>query len=551
MSNHLIKQSILIVDDTPENLHFLNSALMDEYVVSTARNGSLALRLAAMEPQPDLIILDIVMPGMDGYEVCQKLKMDLHTRDIPVIFVTAMSSEKDELYGFQMGAIDYISRPISKPIVKSRVRTHLTMRKFMLEMEEQNARLIQARKNAEEMAEKAALANKAKSDFLANMSHEIRTPMNVVLGMSEVLLDTNLEAEQRRLVQIMQRSGRALLAVINDVLDFSRIEAGRFTISELPFSPRQVVEETAYLMQMVAEEKGLTLQMDVVSGIPSAVLGDDGRVRQVLINLLGNAIKFTQHGQVSARLSLYPEEKGTLLFSVADTGIGIAPEHVEHIFEYFTQADTNISRRYGGTGLGLAISEKLVELMGGRIWVESQLGQGSTFFFTLPERLVEVPVSLAVPLEQTIGTTTRTLRILIAEDSPDNRLLLQMYLKRTPHHLTIVNDGLEAVSRVREEVFDLLLTDIEMPNMDGYAATRAIRHWEQEEGRRPLTIMALSAHAGIEKKGESLAAGCDGHLTKPIKKQALIDAIQQVAESISRQDLLDAVQHVQDGKDAD
>ncbi len=412
---------------------------------------------------------------------------------------------------------------------------------------------LTARKEAEN-AQLAAMhaaesANRAKSEFLATMSHEIRTPMNILLGTSDVLLETNLDSEQHHLVQTMHRSGKALMRVINDVLDFSRIEAGRYVVSELPYSPGRVVEEASHLMKMAAEEKGVVLMYDVAPAIPDTVFGDEGGVRQVLINLLGNAIKFTQQGQVTVRLVFNTQEKGTLLFSVSDTGIGIASEHVDHIFEHFTQADSGITRRYGGTGLGLAISRRLVEHMGGRIWVESRLGQGSTFFFTLPSHSVGVtaPLMVVPSAELAVGTSTKALRILVVEDVLENQLLIHAYLKKTPHQMVIANDGLEAVAQVQAETFDLVFMDIQMPNMDGYTATRAIRKWEQEEGRQPVAIMALSAHVSVDRKEESLAAGCDGHLAKPIKKQTLLDAIQRVAETISERDLLNTVQHVAEG----
>ena len=529
----------------------------------------------------------------------------------------------------------------------------------------------QVERQTKELAEtrdQALQASRVKSDFLASMSHEIRTPLNAIIGMAELLSETEMTGDQRKYVSVFRNSGEALLSLVNDILDLSKIEAQQLVLEQIEFSVRDIVDQCVDIHALTTDAKGIELVAHVDLEVPPRLKGDPSCLRQIILNLTGNAVKFTDRGQITVSVRPVPAANGSvrLRFSVADTGIGIPAEKLDSIFASFTQVDSSTTRKYGGTGLGLTISKKLVELMDGRIWVESVEGAGSTFIFEAvfqlgkdSERPAHPPFSdlvrgisvlvvddngtnrmiltellqaegcviseassgkeaidryreyrdkgqafklilcdarmpevdgfavaeaiaaddgsagtlmmlssssLANDLERTrklgIGhylvkpvkradlingiremlapqaaqaaqevtelaeeSAPVSSTILLVEDNPDNRMLIKAYMKREPYEITEAENGQEAVEAFKQGDFDIVLMDVQMPVMDGHKATRAIRAWENEQGREPTTIIALTAHALKEEVDKSLAAGCTAHLTKPIKKQTLMASL--------------------------
>ncbi len=534
--DNVLKARILVVDDEPDlesliRQKFRKKIRSGELEVEFASNGQEALdKIKAEGAHFDLVMTDINMPVMDGLTLLVNMKET--NRNLKAIVVSAYGDMQNIRIAMNRGAYDFVTKPIDFSDLEQTIEKTLEEVEILRQgqqAKEQLAETILEKERAEMEKDKARQSEKFKEQFLANMSHEIRTPMNAVVGLTNLVLKSELDETQSKYLKAIRQSADNLLVIINEILDLSKIEAGKIELENIDFSMDEVLSGVMSIMKFKSEEKGLDLLTEIDPAIPKTLVGDPTRLNQILINLAGNAIKFTESGKVTVKCHLVGKSNGKaeVKYEVIDTGIGIAQDKVQSVFESFSQASSDTTRKFGGTGLGLTISKKLVELQGGQIGVSSKLGEGTIFhfngFYEIGVEDVDVQDNghSIDDLRQQIKDTI----ILLVEDNPFNQMVAVDTLESLIEgvKIEVAENGQEAVDKIQTEPFQIVLMDVQMPVMDGYTATREIRKLSEPSGKTPIMAMTASAtKAEIEKCFQS---GMDEYISKPFDQDDLITKI--------------------------
>ncbi len=562
---------IVVVDDSDVQAKCLRCLLeMRNYSVHTFNNGQDALEYLKNRT-PHLIITDVIMPNMSGFELCRRIKQMPSTAKVPVIMLTALSGPEDIIQGLASGADNFITKPYSDDFLISRIQYCLVNaeirkntiadigieivfggKKYLVnsnriqildlllatyeseveknkELERTVKELKKTQKELVMAKEAAEIASRYKSEFLASMSHEIRTPMNAIIGIADILLDSCFAKEHEESLDMLKNAANSLLDLLNGILDLSKIESGKMELDIVDFDIRKLIKEVKFLFIIGTSKKGLEFTTSVDDTLPTLLSGDPSKIRQMLINLISNALKFTDSGFIRVKVerieappsALEDREKIWVRFSVADSGIGIPYEKQEKIFEAFVQADGSTTKRYGGTGLGLSICKGFVDLMGGIISLESKPNEGSQFHFSLPLGLVTERVSPVDSHQDKEEGKHRALSILVVDDNELNLMIATKMLTKKGHVVQPAKTGLEALEKVKANRYDIVFMDVNMPEMDGLDATRRIRQWEASSGKTPVPVIAMTAYAMKEDRDRCISSGMNDYISKPIDSRAI------------------------------
>lgn len=527
------KPRILAIDDTPVNLKTLVAVLNKDYDLQIATSGKEGLEYATANP-PDLILLDVMMPGMDGHEVCRRLRVDERLMDTPVIFITAMTDNEAETAGLELGAVDYLTKPINVSVALLRIRNHLERECLKREIElhrDQLEEQVKERTLSLAIAKEAAeTANRLKSAILANISHEFRTPMNGILGMVGLAKRNIHDPKVIDYLDKAESSAHRLLGSLTGLLDLSAAESARLTLDHIPFAPVEVISKIRQEFESKAQSRGIALSFRMEGAYQTGTqsfLGDPLRIQQIVYELVGNALKFSDRGTVTVRLSIEIEATGkpSLVCVVSDQGIGIAPEYLRLIFEPFHQVDGSSTRQYGGNGIGLALCRQLARRMRGYIAVSSILGEGSVFTLRLP--LEKAPYTVAQSTSAQGPKVQLQARhvganILVADDSETIQSLITDLLEDAGMNVFIANNGEEAIEMAKSAQFDLMLLDLMMPKVSGIQVAEVIRHMPNYQ---KTPILAVTARAYEEDREECLRAGINAHAPKPVSPELLLSIV--------------------------